>query len=362
MTNVYRTIVLVFFFVTSQIIFAQTKQEKALEKGKNAIKLEDVGKFKDAVILLEEAQNLDPKNIEYPYELGYNYYAQKDYQKAVKYLEGLLKHPDVYDQVFQLLGNCYDDMGKSDKAFEVYDAGLKKFPNSGKLYLEKGNVYWQKKEFEKALPFYEKGIEVDPKFTSNYYRATIIFCNSTEEVWGMIYGEIFINLERDTKRTAEISKLLYDTYKSQIKILSDTSTSVSFSQNASVNISDKKNGNKIKLPFGTGVYETALMVSLLRANSIDINTLNTIRSNFVDNYFKNGTDIEYPNVLFSFQKKVKDAGFIEAYNYWILMNGDEDGFNKWQAINKEKWNSFAKWYIENGIILDNNNKFFRMQY
>ena len=362
MKNTLKLFGLILILTTSQITFGQTNKEKALEKGKKAIQLEDEGNFKEAIALLEEAQKLDPDYIDYPYELGYAYYAQKDYKKAAKYLESLLKNPNVYDQVFQLLGNCYDDMGKSDKALETYDAGLKMFPKSGKLFLEKGNVYWMKKEYEKALPFYEQGIEADPQFPSNYYRAALLYCSSTEEVWGMIYGEIFMNLERSSKRTAEISKLLYDTYKSQIKFINDSSFSVSFSKNATIKINDINDPDKMKLPFGVGVYEPTLMMSILAAKSIDINTLDNIRSNFVDNYFKNEIDKKYPNILFSYQKQVKDAGHLEAYNHWILMKGDEDGFVKWQKANKDKWDSFMKWFADNAIVINNTYKFYRMQY
>src|SRR5689334_25333564 len=97
----------------TQFTFGQSNKEKALEKGKQAVALEDEGKFDEAITLLEEAQKLDPDYIDYPYELGYAYYAKKDYKKALKYLESIVDHPKVYDQIFQLLGNCYDDMGKS---------------------------------------------------------------------------------------------------------------------------------------------------------------------------------------------------------------------------------------------------------
>lgn len=353
---------LLLFLTVGQIAFGQTNKEKALEKGREAIKLEDEGKYDEAIKLLEEAQKLDPDYIEYPYELGYAYYAKKDYKKASKYLEGLVNHPKVYDQIFQLLGNCYDDMGKSEKALETYDEGLKKFPRSGKLYLEKGNVYWQKKEYGKALPFYEQGIEAEPTFPSNYYRATRVYCSSTEEVWGMIYGEIFMNLERNTDRTAEISKLLFDTYKSEIKFSSDTSFSVSFSQNASINIEDLKDTSKMKLPYGIGVYEPTLMFSMLSAKVIDLTTLNEIRNNFVDNYFSKGFDKTYPNILFSYQKQLKDAGHLEAYNHWILMKGDEDSFTKWQTANKGKWDAFVKWFGDNKIEIDDTHKFYSGQY
>ena len=362
MTKTIKTIGLLLFITAGQIAFGQTNKEKALAKGQEAIKLMDNGKLDESIKLLEEAQKLDPDRFDYPYELAYAYYSKEDFKTAIKILEKNTDHKDVTERLFQLLGNSYDASGKTDKAFEAYDAGLKKFPNSGMIYLEKGNVYWGKKEYGKALPFYEKGIEVAPNFPSNYYRAARVYCGSTEEVWGIIYGEIFMNLERNSKRTSEISKLLYDTYKSEIKFTSDTSFSVSFSQNASINVSDLKDPSKMKLPYGVGVYEPTLMFSMLSAKSIDINSLDNIRSSFIDNYFKNGHDKTYPNVLFTYQKKVKDAGHIEAYNHWILMKGDEDGFDKWQSANKEKWDSFVKWFGDNGLKINDTNKFYSGQY
>lgn len=362
MTNKIKTFGLLLFITLGQISYGQTNKEKALAKGQEAIKLMDNGKLDKSIKLLEEAQKLDPERFDYPYELAYAYYAKEDYKTAIEILEKNAEHKDVNERLYQLLGNSYDLLGKTDKALEAYDAGLKKFPNSGIIYLEKGNVYWNIKEYDKALPFYEKGIEVDPKFPSNYYRATRIYCSSTEEVWGMIYGEIFMNLERNSKRTPEISKLLFDTYKSEIKFSSDTSFSVSFSQNATINVNDLNNPGKMKLPFGVGVYEPTLMFSMLSVKSIDINSLDNIRSAFIDNYFKNGHDKTYPNVLFTYHKKVKDAGHIEAYNHWILMKGDENGFVKWQSTNKEKWDSFVIWFNENGLKVDNTNKFYSGQY
>lgn len=357
-----QTTAFLLLLTATQIAFGQTNQEKALEKGLAAIKLMDNGKFDESIQLLEEAQKLDPDRFDYAYEMAYAYYSKEDYKKAIKILEKNINHKDASDLLFQLLGNSYDILGKPEKAFEAYDAGLKKFPDSGVIYLEKGNMYWQKNEFEKALSFYEKGIEVSPEFSSNYYRAARIYCNSTEEVWGMIYGEIFMNLERNSKRTAEISKLLYDTYKNGIKFSSDTSFSVSFSQTSTININDLKDPGKMKLPYGVGVYEPTLMLSMLSVKSIDLNSLDNIRSTFVDNYFKNGHDKTYPNVLFAYQKRVKDAGHLEAYNHWILMKGDEDGFAKWGSENEDKWDRFVAWFNENGLEINETNKFYSGQY
>jgi tetratricopeptide (TPR) repeat protein len=362
MKRTIKTVGLILLLIAGQIAYGQTNKAKALEIGNQAIKLEDDGEYEKAIKLFETAQRIDPDKVDYPYEIAYCYFQLKEYEKVINIAEKLTDYKDAEDVVYELLGNAYDNLGKADKAIDIYESGLKKFPKSGRLYLEMGVMQMGKKNNIKELAFYEKGIEVAPKFPSNYYRAAKIYCSSTEKVWGMIYGEIFMNLERNSKRTVEISKLLFNTYKNGIKFTGENSVSVSFSKNSILSANDLKEQGKIKLPFGVGVYEPTIIISLLSQKSIDINSLDTIRSNFVNNYFTKGYDKTYPNLLFSYQKKVKEAGYIEAYNHWILMKGDEDGFDKWLSTNKDKWESFTKWFRENGLKINDNNKFYKGQY
>jgi len=357
-----KTIVFLIFTAIGQFVYGQTDKEKAEDKGKEAVRLMENEKVDESILLLEEAQKLDPASFDIPYELAYAHYLRKEYTQAITILEKIENHKNATDRLYQLLGNSYDNIKKGNKAVEVYEKGLKKFPNSGYIYLESGILQYNKREDIKALNFFEKGIEVAPELASNYYWAAKIFCRSTEEVWGMIYGELFMNLERNSERTAEISKLLFDTYKNKIKITGEYTFSVSFSKNSTINSNDLKKPDKMKLPFGSGIYEQTLMISMLTVKSIDMNSLDSIRSNFVDNYYLKGYNKTYPNVLFSYQKKVKEAGHLEAYNHWILMKGDEAGFDNWLSTNKVKWESFRKWFGANGLKLDNSNKFFRGQY
>jgi len=346
--KIIKTIGLILLIATGQITYGQTNKEKALEIGNQAVKLEDDGEYEKAIKLFETAQRIDPDKVDYPYEIAYSYFQLKEYEKVISILENLTDHKDVEDVVYELLGNAYDNLGKADKAIEIYESGLKRYPKSGRLYLEMGIMQMGKKNYNKELAYYEKGIEVAPKFPSNYYRAAKIFCSSTEEVWGMIYGEI--------------SKLLFDTYKSEIKFTGENTVSVSFSKISILSANDLKEPGKIKLPFGVGIYEPTILISMLSEKSININSLDTIRSNFVNNYFMKGYNKTYPNILFAYQKQVKDAGHFEAYNHWILMKGDEDGFDKWLSTNKDKWDNFTKWFRENGLKINDNNKFYRAQY
>jgi tetratricopeptide (TPR) repeat protein len=342
-------------------VHAQTNAERAYAKGMEAIQLMDKGEVGRSLELLEEARKLDPKNVHYPYEIAYAHCLNEDYSKSAKILEGLKKHKDANDRVHQLLGNSYSLSGDREKAIKAYEEGLKKFPDSGILHLERGNMEFFIEEYEKALSYYENGIKVDPRFPSNYYWAARLYCSSTEEIWGMLYGEIFMNLERNSKRTAEISKLLYDTYRSEIQQTSDTSMSVSFCKQMVIIVDQLTDMENMKLPFCM-VYETTLLVPVAFTSELDLTGLHGIRQGFIEQYYSMGHDKTHPNVLFDYQKRILDEGHMEAYDHWLLMMGDEDAFTKWQSANEDKWGAFVAWYSNEPLQLDENRKFHRTQY
>ena len=349
------------FLIAAQFSRAQTNQEKALNKVKQALVLEERGKIDEALSLLEEAVKLDPDNTTIGYELAIGHYTKGNYEKAKELLEKLMKRKDVFSSVYHLLGNTYDKLTNVEKAIATYLDGIAKFPEAGELYLEMGTMYLSRKEYDAALAYYEKGIQSNPAFASNYYWAAKIYCLSDEAIWGMIYGEIFLNLERDSKRTDEISKLLFDTYKKKIRFPRDSAFQVNFSKPGTYVVFDTAK-NKKKTPFAKAVYEPTLMLALLNEKKIDINSLSRIRKYFVESFFKSSSYQVYPNVLFDFHYRVDKAGHWDAYSRWILFKGDENGGNVWVNANRQKWDDFVKWFTKNKLILDANYKFYSGQY
>ncbi|HYD21909.1 MAG TPA: hypothetical protein VEB40_10570 [Flavipsychrobacter sp.] len=252
-----------------------------------------------------------------------------------------------------MLGNVYDDMGDSVNALKTYKAGLQKFPNSGGLHLETGNYYFVKQDYNSALKYYELGIAKEPTHPSNYFRAAQIFLTMTEEeVWGMIYGEIFMNLEPNTERTQAMSKWLHDTYKSEIKIVNDTFATVSFSKTATMLA-----GSKI-LPFNSE-YEIGFLTNVPGIGTINLESMCSLRSSFVKNFFENNKFKDYPVAILDYNYKIMKAGHFDAYNHWLLSQGDKDAFKKWKDGHKTEFDKFAEWFKANRISLNSKNVFLR---
>lgn len=350
----------------STVLFGQSSREKATELKNEAIKTMDEGNTEKARKLLEEAKKLDPSDPTYDYEIAFSYNIDKDYKQVIKICKKLTKHENQFPQVYQMMGNAYDYDGNSKKAIQTYEKGLKIFPNAGNLYLERGNMELVKENYNEALDYYVTGTERDPMHSSNYYWCSKIYLSSENEYLGMIYGELFMNLERNSKRTVEISKLLYNTYDSEISFEGDTTANVSFASNQieiSIDGGDPDGAAEALLAaltqktYGTMVYEMMLVLSVVGEDEISLESLDRIRTRFVDNYYANDKDEEFPNVLFEYQKKIQDAGHMEAYNYWILSQGNEAEFDSWLAENEEKWDAFIDWFLPNGIEMDDENKF-----
>jgi tetratricopeptide (TPR) repeat protein len=334
---------------------AQTgKKVFKCEKVYEAVKLIDEGKYDESILMLRECEKVDPEEYTYSYEIALAYTYKKEYQNAIDILEKIKKYKNTSADVFQLLGNNYDFLNNPSQAIKTYEEGLKKFPKAGRLYLEKGVIFEINKKYTDAIASYENGIKVDPMFPSNYYRVSKLYLLSNDKLSGLIYGEIFMNLERTTKRTIEISKLLYQTYKDAIVLYGDSSK-IDFCD-VVINAEDFQK-KKFELPL-CAIFGKNFILGLISAKSIDLNSLSEIRANFIKNFYLEDYK-QYPNVLFEYNNKLSATGNFDAYNHYLFQMGAEEEFKEWKSGNDEKYQKFVDWYTnpENHLKINESNVF-----
>jgi hypothetical protein len=77
----------------------------------------------------------------------------------------------------------------------MYKTALRKFPESGVLYNDYGELLWDRNDFAAASKQWLRGIQTDQNFSGNYYNAARYYYMTEDKVWGLLYGEIFLNLE-----------------------------------------------------------------------------------------------------------------------------------------------------------------------
>lgn len=320
-------------------IYAQKKTFKC-DKVFNAVKLIDEEKYNDAIKILEDCENLDPSEYTYPYEIALAKSYSKDYDGAIKKLIKIKDYKDVKDNYYQLLGNNYDYKGDSAMAIKTYEEGLKKFPKSGRLHLEKGVMYESSKPIE-AIKIYEKGIEAEPMYSSNYYRVAKIYLKTNDRLSGLIYGEIFMNLERTTSRTQEMSKLLYEGYKNSLKFSSKNEKKTEFCP-AIIDI-EKYEKDKL-LPLCMN-FAYGFITAMMNYEEFTYDNFAQMRGDFLKEY-QNAKIKNSPNALLNYFKAMDDNQVFNAYNYYIFQIANKEAFAEWQTKNKGEYDRFVEWYTK----------------
>jgi tetratricopeptide (TPR) repeat protein len=309
-----------FFLFSFFIATAQTPDAKELQA--TAKKFMQQGDYDNATLVLKNAVQADPKNLDLLKDWEFLHFLKRDYAKAMEIGKPLIERPDADEQTFQILGMTYKGIAEYDECYKLYKQAVKKFPKSGVLYNEWGEAYAMNKKMSDAIVNWEKGIEVDPNYSSNYYNAAMYYSRNNEVFWQLIYGEIFLNLESFTARSADIKTLLLDDYK-KLYMLGD------FTKINTKNVFEK------------AVLETLSKSVSLTREGVTPSVLAAIRTRFVLDWYNAKNNEKFPFRLFDQQQYLLREGMFDAYSQWIFGAAASPAtYQTWLDANEKQGKSF----------------------
>jgi len=279
------------------------------------------GDFSNAILVLNNALQKDAQNLDLLKDLAFNYYLNKDYSKGLTVAKPLLERPDADVPAYQIVAMLYKGTDELKECDKLYKEGLKKFPKSGPLHSEYGEMLWSKNDFG-CIKEWEKGIEGDPNYSSNYYYASKYYYFANNRAWSLIYGEMFVNLESYTRRTAEMKEILLETYK---KMFTET---------------DWQKSQDVKNPFISAWVNIVSPLTFTVKDGITAESLTVLRTKFIINWF-NTYPANYPYRLFDYQRQLLREGMFDAYNEWIFgAAGNLPAFQAWTNAHAEEYKRF----------------------
>lgn len=296
------------------------------------------GDYSNAVLVLNRAIELEPQNLEFRKQLAFTYYLQHDLDKADDIIKTLLKRDDADVQTYQIAGDILQARRDLKGAEKNYDRGIRKFPNSGELHNEMGLLYFNERKYTDALKYWIKGIEVAPAYAANYYNAARTYFYSNDKFWAILYGEIFINLERNSTRTAEMRGILLESYKSLFNnpdALSPALPSLDGS---------KKSGQDDIPDFRHAVLNTIAKSSSVVMHGVTPDALIMLRTRFILEW-RRFYKLYYPYALFDFQQQLLKNGLFEAYNQWIFgPAANQANYRTWTQLHKEDYDRLMQYF------------------
>lgn len=315
------------FFSLSIYVFSQTEDIEKLHENAKAFMRQ--GDYANASLILTRALALAPDNIGIIKDLAFDYYLQKENTKALEVIKPVLEKDNADDQAYQIGGTIYRALNQPKDAERLYKKAIKTYPEDGALYNDYGEMLWSQQDYS-AIKLWEEGIKQDPSYGGNYYNACKFYFLSTDKIWSLIYGEIFINIESFTSRTAEIKNVLLDGYK---KLFADPDL-----------LANTKDKNK---------FEIAYLTTMNKQNSVVINglnpeTLTMIRTRFILDW-EQGYANKFPFALFERQEQYLEEGIFPAYNEWIFGAAQNlAAYQNWISTHPEEYTAFSK--FQKGVI------------
>ncbi|RYD69733.1 MAG: tetratricopeptide repeat protein [Sphingobacteriales bacterium] len=279
------------------------------------------GDYANAILVLNRAKQQEPSNIPVTKDLAISYYYQNDNTKAMETINSIINNDAIDDQTYLIAGMIYKRSALVKDLEKIYRKALKKFPESGPLYNELGELLWDQKNFD-AIKQWEKGIETDPSYSKNYFNAAKYYYLTPDKVWSLLYGEIFINMEPLSNKTPEMKQILLNGYK---KLFADADIEKSITD---------------KTPFVKAIAKEINNQSAIAATGISTETLTMIRTRFILGWFGNA-DQKFKYRLFSYQQQLLREGLFDAYNQWIFGSAQNLGsYQNWVNTNSKTYDEF----------------------
>jgi len=309
------------FCFLSVFVFAQSEDAEKLHENAKAFMRQ--GDYANASLILARALIQAPGNLGIIKDLAFDYYLQKENAKALETIKPSLENDNADDQAYQIGGTIYRALGQQKEAEKLYKKAIKIFPKSGSLYNDYGEMLWVGHDFS-AIKQWEDGIKQDPAFAGNYYNASKYYFLTTDKIWCLVYGEIFINLESFTSRTAEIKNILLDGYK---KLFADPDL-----------LSNTKDKNSFEVSYLTTMNKQNNVV----INGLNAETLTMLRTRFILDWDQTYAK-KFPFRLFERQEQYLQDGLFPAYNQWIFgASQNLAGYQNWISTHAEEYAAFNK--------------------
>jgi len=142
--------------------------------------LKEQGKREEALVLMEKAYAMQPKDKETAYNLAYEYAEAKN-AKALSLTDTLIKYDktETVARAWYIKATYYNNLANEKEALRYYDSSIIADHNFLSAYLDKGQLQFKQKKYEAAEKTFGTGQQMEPAEADFYFWAA-----KTQEAMG----------------------------------------------------------------------------------------------------------------------------------------------------------------------------------
>ncbi len=289
--------------IQAQIIWPTPEVESLYREARQ---FHNNGNLREAIVRYQQAIQIAPDIVLLYRDLAQAYYLAKGYNEALNTLQPIVDQGAADAETYKIMAQSLIAIKEPKKAKKLLREAVEKHPNSGSLYHVMGRMYMDDNEVAYALESWLDGIEKDPSYHLNYYEAATTYMNTDKVVWAILYGEIFINLEQQTRRSHDLRLMVFEAYKKLYNSLA-TGDIPKFGASA-------RDG---MVGFEEAVYDTYIKLSPVVSDGIYTENLIMLRTRFLMDWTLNYA-AKYPFSLFARHDQLMRDGYFDIYNQWLF--------------------------------------------
>lgn len=310
---------------------------------KEGVTLHDKGDYDRAISRYERVLKENPDDVLALYEMGYSYFAQKNYRKSIEISYKAARYKStLIDALYVQIGSCYDELGDPKNAIENYNFGIKLSPSSSLLHYNLAITYFRTDDLENAKANVKKAVALDSGHPSSHLLLSTVFDKGSYKVPSLLAALRFLVLEPESERSDVALQRV-------MRIMGAGVTPAKDGKNMSIVLETgqkKDEGDFESVTFLLGLMKAGNYIE----KNKDKSEIELLVANFNSLFgMLSGSSGKIDRSKFTGKYYVpyfvdlKQRGHTEAFVYYVNQHNTIAGVNEWLEQNQNKVADFLVW-------------------
>ncbi len=135
---------------------------------------------------------------------GYEYIDAEDYSSAFKLFSSGAKEDRTDPDLLNGMGIALCEMGLLKESLQVLEYAIEKNPDDPVIYANIAGVLWEKMDYDRAIYYYNKSIEIDPEIDETFFNLINIYIETGSLFMALIACNQFIERFPDNEEGPEL--------------------------------------------------------------------------------------------------------------------------------------------------------------
>jgi tetratricopeptide (TPR) repeat protein len=167
------------------------------------------GKYDEAIAKYKPILDKHPNNVPVLAKMASTYFAAAKYDDAVKVAtQGSSFKSDYQPQLYMILGNSLDKLGKTDEAISTFKKALETLPDNALIHFNLAAMLSNTGAFDEARSHLKTAVQLDPKHASSHYALGQIYYKQEYRFPSILALFRFLTLEPTSQRSQKALSML----------------------------------------------------------------------------------------------------------------------------------------------------------